>query len=175
MRFTIVNDLEESDAAPGNKIPRNVVSQMVKNHRANDSAGEKLWYAHFSMSEILDLFIKNGLLPDSIGANFKNEIAAYGLKIYLGKYGTGISSPSGGHANYKDRVTTILCNTVIVKNNHYKDMLTPKQNSLLIAGLKFEDDELPYLNQANICPPPFDGGLDQPQCDYDVFFDCIPE
>ncbi len=175
MKFTIIDDLEDLDSLPGKKIPREVVSLMVKNHRKDDPNNEKLWYAHFSVKEILDLFADNRLIPKDVIDNIQDSIANYGFKIYLGKYGSGISAEPVLNATYKNCVTTILCNTEIVRENHYKDMLKPKIDKLLIAGLKYDEDDLPFLDQANICPPPFLGGLDEPKCDYDVFYDCVAE
>jgi hypothetical protein len=176
MKFTIVDGPEHLEEIEGAKIPRATVHTMVNNHRKNDPNNEKLWYAHFSLQEVLDMFVTNEVLPEDLINKLKEQatidfVKPYGFKIYLGKYASVL--PHYMNQEYKNRVTPILCNTEIIKDQHYKDILKSKKNLLLMPGKLLEDT--PYLDQANICPPPAGGPtLDEPKCEYDVSYPPCP-
>jgi hypothetical protein len=142
------------------RIGIDVVVKMVKKHRESDPLKEKLNYAHFTVMEIIELFKDNGVLPKLIcdqlsTADSREHMKKFGIKIYLGTHDETTYPP--GKPTYKNRTTTILCNTVIEGNTIYRDLLQSEKNSISLPVFKKDPD--PYLDQTNISPPDVpDGG-----------------
>ena len=141
------------------RIGIEAVAKMVKKHRGNDPLKTKLHYSHFTVTEIIELFKDNRVLPESIcdqlaTAESLKHMKKFGLKIYLGKHDETTCPP--GNPGYNKHTTTILCNTVIEGNTVYRDLLESEKNSISLPAFKKDPD--PYLDQTNICPPDVPGG-----------------
>lgn len=137
----------------GGRIDIETVSKMIKHYRSGDILSKRLRYAHFNAYEILELFMDNKVLPSQICDDIKKNqdfIKKHGLKIYLGKHDE--KSCPENKPQYKDKTTTILCNTSIINSekNQYADKTTTEEHSLLIASPQSSNS---YLDQASICPP----------------------
>lgn len=134
---------------------RSVVKSMVVAYRKSPEAIGSLHYAHFNTYEILELFMANNVLSPSIIKAITNEKAAiekFGLKIYMAAHCfplTGTLPGTTDAAEYKDKVTTMLCNTVI--GNGFRDMLDDKHSAALATPKDISGGE--GLDQAEICPP----------------------
>ncbi len=174
MKLKIADNLESLTVFPGVRIKREEVRKMVYDYREENKTETKLFYAHFSLSEILELFADNNVLPEDMIKSLQtqttqNFIKDYGFKIYLGKYGNTASAPAD--ETYKGCITTIVCNTIITAEKfHYADKLKVDEVFLIAAKKKMAEGDPPYLDQANICPPEY--AINDPKCDYDVYYEC---
>ncbi len=173
MKFTIDEGLEAPLDLPGGRIKREEVMGMVQNYRDENKTEQKLFYAHFSLAEILDVFVDNKVLPPDLIKDINSQatqdfIKNFGFKIYIGKY--GVKGPAPVEASYKGHLTTIVCNTNFSHKFHYVDKLNTKEAILIATAKKKNPGDPPYLDQANICPPEY--AVDEPKCDYDVYYNC---
>ncbi|MGV3546554.1 MAG: hypothetical protein ACO1N4_05780 [Pedobacter sp.] len=145
-------DVKSIEKILGRGINKTAVKKMVHDYRRKHKANNVLHYAHFTVREVVTLFVRNKILPETVlkeikGSTEKSE--EYGLKIYMGThedpklYGLG--------SNYKHKDTTILCNTKIVKENYYLDLLDDFPSALV--SRKDEINEGDGLDVATVCPP----------------------
>ncbi|WP_199136175.1 hypothetical protein [Pedobacter sp. ASV12] len=150
-------------------IKKDDIKQMVRHYRGANVLKKKMKYAHFRLEDVLELFVKNEVLPKKIidlinnDAEVKSHIKKYGLKIYLGKHKIQRTCPTDGQAkpeDYLNKVTTILCNTDLKESTvlsgpfkGFKDML--KDNKFLLVGAERATTTDPGdgLDQAEIAPP----------------------
>ncbi|WP_316769509.1 hypothetical protein [Pedobacter frigiditerrae] len=151
-------------------IKKKDIKKMVKYHRGGVALSKKLKYAHFRLEDILDLFVKNGVLHSKIIDLLENDLDVqqhnkdYGVKIYLGKHKELKTCPPNGRLKpeeYLKKTTTIICNTDLANSaissvnfKGFKDMLEDHK-CLLIASArpKSPTDPGDGLDQAEICPP----------------------
>ena len=138
-------------------LGKKLIKAMVQLYRKDPKGGEHLKYAHFNVHEILSLLVANDVLDGLItkgqldDSNTKNQLKKYGLKIYLGRHNDLSMSglPEDMRKQYKNKITTILCNTKI--GNGFRDLLTD-DNSVAFA-IRETVEEGQGLDQAEICPP----------------------
>lgn len=157
----------------GSRIGLGVVSKMTKKHRAYDPLKKKLHYSHFTVTEIIELFKDNNVLPAAICEQLStpealDHMKKHGLKIYLGKHEKSTCPP--GNPGYDKYTTTILCNTEIERGKHkYRDLVDNNKHSILMSASRTNDPD-PYLDQTNICPPdsPDPGTLTTQDSIYDI-------
>ncbi|MDQ8006397.1 MAG: hypothetical protein REI64_16460 [Pedobacter sp.] len=165
-----VTNKDEKDLKDG-ELGRKDIWEMVQHHRLEKNPKD-LKYAHFKLKEILQLFINNKVLPETIGKLLSEVIDSpkinnHGVKIYLGRHAKPETcpKPSGTltSADYLHRATTIILTTNLEKipgdkKKGFRDMLTlPKSSEehfVLIPGFKEEGQG---LDRAEIEPPYHDG------------------
>jgi hypothetical protein len=134
---------------------RSIVKSMVVAYRGRPEAIGSLKYAHFNTYEVLELFMTNNVLSPSLIKAITNEKAAiekFGLKIYMAAHCFPLTGTLPGEtdaAEYENKITTLLCNTVI--GNGFRDMLDDKHSAALATSGIIGEGE--GLDQAEICPP----------------------
>ena len=153
-------EITDGEPLVGVGLKKDAVRDMVQTYRKKHKLDDSLHFAHFTVKEIMTLFVQNQILPkevlDLIIDTSPNK-EKYGVKIYLG---THINRSSFGETSrYRYFDTTIICNTIIEKPNFYADMLDNKANndqSLYVSLPVAYSDEIGSgdgLDKANICPP----------------------
>lgn len=137
--------LDDSSKSVQQRFKRASVKDMVQYHRKNNAL-KKLNFAHFELTEVLELFRDNGVIDfkkplDTQLADFKR----YGVKLYPGIH----SKPETcmGKPGYLKHSNIIICTTEVDSSGIYMDMLTDKKDSVSMAG--FGEG----LDMAQICPP----------------------
>lgn len=155
----------------GKGFDRDTVKEMVKAYRKDPTNGDPLRYSHFTIYEILSLLVANDVLDGLITADDltkKEEILKKsGLKIYLGRHVSEASLgglPPEIKADYKNKITTILCNTKI--NRGFFDILK-KENSVAFAEGRNIVEPGQALDQAEIAPP-YNVGVNDPNGEQDI-------
>ncbi len=133
----------------GGRIKKETVKSMVQYYRKQASSGT-LFYAHFSVDEIIQLLVDNGAITK--GA-LSHIIPDHGLKIYIGKHDDVTNCPIG-RPDYMDKDTAILCTTFITdeKKFCYSDKLKNKKNYIAISGTRLGTDG-DALDQSSTYPP----------------------
>ncbi|RZJ64781.1 MAG: hypothetical protein EOO47_26555 [Flavobacterium sp.] len=151
---------------------RSVVKEMVVAYRKKPEAKDSLKYAHFNVYEVLELFMVNNVLsPTLIKAITAEEanIKKFGLKIYLASHCFDLTDPLPGSINaddYKDKTTTVLCNTKI--GHGFRDLLDDQSSISIATSSNIEQGQ--GLDQAEICPP-YNNDDDD---DYDIGYEANP-
>lgn len=173
MKITNDESLKSTGPLQGARLKRDDVRKMVQDYRNENETEQKLFYSHFRLAEILDLFADNKVLPQDIIDSLRKEstqdfIKDFGFKIYLGKYGN--TAPEPIEPKFKGHITTIICNTDIMEGLNFADKINTNETGMAarIGQTTIEQD--PYLDQANIFPPYYADG--EPKCDYDVYYEC---
>lgn len=153
-------EITEGEPIHGAGFKKAVVKKMVKTYRGKYENLEVLKSAHFTVDEVITLFIKNGILPEEVKKMIKipNQGAKkYGVKIYMGTHTDHITY--GDRGDYNGMDTTIMCNTIVYSKNHYLDMLDDKKSDeikYIAIPISKKDGEInpgDGLDQATICPP----------------------
>lgn len=125
-------------------INRTTVTNMVKDYRANRKDKNTLNFAHFSVAEVVELLVDNGIivgLPDQ-------DFTPYGVKVYMANHGVDPDTcPAGRAEDYKNRDTVIICNTKL-QGDTWTDMLDDNQ-WVSFAGAGTDKG----VDKGGICPP----------------------
>ncbi|MEE1946154.1 hypothetical protein VRU48_13610 [Pedobacter sp. KR3-3] len=155
----------------GKGFDRDTVKEMVKGYRKDPTNGDPLRYSHFTIHEVLSLFVANNVLNGLITEAdlVKNEevFKKYGLKIYLGRHVSETSLdglPPEIKGDYKNKITTILCNTEV--NRGFFDILK-KKNFVAYAEGRKSVEPGQALDQAEIAPP-YNIGVTDPTGEQDI-------
>lgn len=137
--------LDDSNKSVHQRFKRAGVKEMVQHHRKNNPL-KKLHFAHYELTEVLELFRDNGVIDfkKPLDAQLTN-IKRFGVKLYPGIH----SKPETciGKPEYLKHSNIIICTTEVDSSGIYIDMLTDKKDSVSMAG--FAEG----LDFAQICPP----------------------
>jgi len=159
-----LNDGEKSHT--GKPFKKDEVKEMVNAYRKLIDPDKDLKFAHFTVYEILELFVDNKIIPKAVLSqiNKPSETTEYGVKIYIGRHSTERTCPTGRINDYLNRNTAIICNTEILGFKKYLDILdNTKSISMAVPG---PGDA---IDQATICPPDCpEGTYTNPSDGYDV-------
>lgn len=146
------------------RLKKKDVYKMVKHYRSHTQSA-KLKSIHFSLSEILRLFVDNKILDQKkLNNAYIGDINSYGVRLYLGAHVDDSTCPS--KPQYKGHSTVIICNTTR-DTKGFRDMLNHNKsdsgNGALAPGL-YNDEG---LDMGTICPPecpPTEEGYDIEHC-----------
>lgn len=131
------------------RFKRKDVKDMVQEYRNEHFSPSDLKFTHFTVKEILELFIDNGIIDKNRTlVDQMNVLDTKGVKMYLGKHFKPETCQEMPH--YLTFSNIIICNTDIVdaKKRHFKDMLDDtKHHSFMLAGVN------EGLDMGHICPP----------------------
>lgn len=138
-------------------LDKGTIKDMVMTYRSNHSSDKNcLKFIHFSLDEVISLFIKNGMIdPDIPISEQTDNLPGFGLKIYVGTHMTKYDTPpSTATVNpYIGKDTAILCNT-LCNNRTWEDQLKVASadgnapgNFVTITALSIG------LDKGSICPP----------------------
>ncbi len=141
---------DESKANKAERFFKKDVRDMVKEYRKDHPSKKDLKYTHFTVKEILQLFIDNKIVDPNQTINQQtSNLDNHGVKLYLGKHFKPETCRQRGR--YLTHSNIIICNTKIVDKDkfYFKDMLDDKddKHSFTMAG---ENDG---LDMGHICPP----------------------
>lgn len=173
---------DDSEEINGLKINRQLVNDMHKSYMTNQVA-PKLRFGQFTVKEVLQLFIDNGILAK--GKFTPSELAALeekGLKIIIGNHFDAITCPpnrstANKEPTYRDKNTVILTNTWLDKTlSPGQDPKSKGKWTFLLNGNKLEGNPTNFISIAGaiqlqfledngldrsvICPPDCPGSLD---------------
>lgn len=142
-----------TDKLLGGNIDRATIIKMVdfyRSHRRKD--GSALKFAHFTVTEIIELLVENGII-DELSPEQQKAIEPYGVKVYMANHANDPDTcPSGRETTYPDKDTVIICNTHLVDDT-WRDLLDKKRwVSVTGAGQG--------VDKGTICPPDCPGYLD---------------
>ena len=137
--------LDDSRKSVQQRFKRASVKDMVQYHRKNNAL-KKLNFAHFELTEVLELFRDNGVIDfkKPLDAQLTN-IKRFGVKLYPGIHSKPETCP--GKPEYLKHSNIIICTTEKDSNNRFIDMLTDQKDSISMAG--FAEG----LDFAQVCPP----------------------
>lgn len=158
--------LGEDKSFTGKQFKKAEVKKMVQDYRATIDTKKELNFAHFTVKEILDLFIENGVIKGPVTLQKPDIGIEYGVKIYIGKHTTTNTCPPYREADYKDKNTTIICNTKVIGFRKYLDILDDTK----AITIPIANDPGDGLDQATVCPPDCGDGVpdDGPRDGFDV-------
>ncbi len=139
--------LNSSDKRFSGKLDAKTVKKMVDAYRKPTKPKKPINFAHFSVKEVLDLFIDNGIIESYTDGARPRPAEGFGLKIYLGNHVDSTTCPTK-YPEYEGHDTTILCNTLIKGDGDFHDILRNDVSILLALP-----DEEYGLDQTFICPP----------------------
>ncbi len=138
-------------------LDKGTIKDMVMTYRSNHSSDKNcLKFIHFSLDEVISLFIKNGAIDSNVPISQQmNNLPGFGLKIYVGTHMTKYDTPPSTAATnpYIGKDTAILCNTQL-NSLKWEDQLKPASadgndtgNFVTITALAIG------LDKGSICPP----------------------
>lgn len=148
-------------------ITKDQISTMVKKYRKDRKKDkDSLHAAHFTVLEILSLFVANKVIP-ALSAEQETQAKKFGVKIYVANHaGDRDTCPAPRREQYKDSDTVVLCNTElfdITGKYIWKDMLKESE----FVSVPGTGDEGMGLDRGSICPPDCPGTLDGDGYDHD--------
>ncbi len=151
MIFSLGEDPNKRTSA---KIGKEMIKDMVLAYQDPNRSGKLNFNsAHYTVNEIIDLFVGNGII---LPPTYVDTKITHGLKIYMGNHHKLANCPletgstTRRRIDYKNYNTPILCNTIMLSGK-FADMLDKERDDKIVLIQPREGGD--GLDQTMLCPP----------------------